>query len=244
VDRRHERLLTRSFDGTLVGMRVLVVEDEPKMAALLHRGLREEGIVSDLAPTAEDALWRVGEAHYDLILLDVTLPDRDGFDVCRALREREVWSPVLMLTARQAVRDRVAGLNAGADDYLAKPFSFEELLARVRALTRRVAEPRPLDIAVGELRLDPGAHRVWRGETEVFLSPLELALLAVLMRNPGRVVPRRRLLECGWEDADQQRSNVLDVAITGLRNKVDKPFGRHSVETVRGVGYRVRGEGA
>ncbi|MGZ4636795.1 MAG: response regulator transcription factor [Nocardioidaceae bacterium] len=223
-------------------MRVLVVEDEPKMAALLRRGLREEGLHTDVVTTGQEALWQAGEGSYELIVLDVMLPDADGFEICRGLRERGIWSPVLMLTARDAVEDRVHGLDAGADDYLVKPFAFDELLARTRALTRRVVEPRPVQVEVGDLRLDPAARRVWRGDAEILVTPLEFALLEALMRSPGQVLPRRRLLALGWE-TDEQRSNVLDVAITGLRNKIDKPFERRSVETVRGLGYRMRGDG-
>jgi two-component system OmpR family response regulator len=223
-------------------MRVLVVEDEPKMAALLRRGLREEGLVTDVATTQQDALWRSGEVDYDLIVLDVMIPGGNGFDCCRRLRQLGVWSPVLMLTARDAVEDRVRGLDAGADDYLVKPFSFDELLARARALTRRVTEPRPVEITVGDLRLDPATRRVWRGEVEVVLTPLEFSLLDALMRSPGQVLPRERLLDRAWE-RDEQRSNVLDVAIAALRHKIDKPFNRDAVETVRGVGYRIRRDG-
>jgi len=223
-------------------MRVLVVEDEPKMAALLRRGLREEGLVTDVVTTGQEALWLAGEGSYELIVLDVMLPDGDGFEICRGLRERGIWSPVLMLTARDGVEDRVHGLDAGADDYLVKPFAFDELLARTRALTRRVVGPRPVQVEVGDLRLDPAARRVWRGDAEILTTPLEFALLEAFMRSPGQVLPRRRLLALAWE-TDEQRSNVLDVAITGLRNKIDKPFGRLGVETVRGVGYRMRGDG-
>jgi two-component system OmpR family response regulator len=224
-------------------MRVLVVEDEPKMSALLQRGLGEEGLMTDVATTGAEALWRAGESCYQLILLDVMLPDVSGFEICRSMRDRGVWSPILMLTARGDIEDRVRGLDAGADDYLLKPFSFEELLARVRALTRRVIEPRPLEVVVGDLRLDPARRRAWRGDSEVVLSTLEFSLLEAMMRAPDRAVPRARLLSQGWDDAYEQRSNVVDVAIAALRSKVDRPFGRCAIETVRGVGYRLRGDG-
>ena len=208
------------------------------MAALLARGLREEGMVVDVAPTAAEALDRSVENAYDLVLLDVMLPDGDGFGLCRRLRRGDTWAPVLMLTARDGVADRVTGLDAGADDYLVKPFSFEELLARSRALMRRGIEPRPTQLALGDLRLDPALRRVWRGAVEVPLSRLEFSLLHALMRARGRVVTRDRLLSQCWDDAYDQRSNVVEVAIKGLRDKIDRPFDRHTVETVRSLGYR------
>src|SRR5437763_13013713 len=176
-------------------MRVLVVEDEPKMATLVARGLREEGHAADIASRAEDALWMAGAAPYDAIVLDVMLPGLDGFATCRRLREQGVWAPVLMLTARDAVGDRVDGLDAGADDYLVKPFSFAELLARLRALVRRAPGERPAELEAGELRLDPAAHRAWRGEVEIDLSAKEFALLEVFMRRPGETLSRQQLLD-------------------------------------------------
>lgn len=217
-------------------MRVLVVEDEAKLAALLARGLREEGHAADIAGRGEDAVWMAEAASYDVIVLDVMLPGMDGFAVCRRLREREVWAPVLMLTARDAVEDRVAGLDAGADDYLAKPFAFDELLARLRALTRRAPNERPTLLAVGELRLDPAAHRVWRNEEELVLSAKEFALLELFMRNAGSVLSRDQLLDGAWDMSFERRSNVIDVYIGYLRSKV----GRSAIETVRGTGYRLR----
>jgi len=209
---------------------VLVVEDEKKLAGLLARGLREEGYSADLADRGEEALWMAGSVPYDAIVLDVMLPGLDGFAVCRRLRQAGVWSPVLMLTARDAVDDRVTGLDAGADDYLTKPFSFEELLARLRSLTRRAPVERPPVLAVGGLRLDPAAHRAWRGETE----------LELFMRRPGAVLTRGQLLDGAWDIAFESRSNVVDVYVGYLRQKIDRPFGRESLETVRGVGYRLR----
>jgi two-component system, OmpR family, response regulator len=221
-------------------MRVLVVEDELKMASLLLRGLSEEGHAADVARTGDDALWMAGAVEYDAILLDVMLPGADGFDVCRRLRERGVWSPVLMLTARDGVEDRVAGLDAGADDYLAKPFSFAELLARLRALARRGAAERPTVLEVGDLRLDPAARKVWRGEVEVELSTKEFSLLEAFMRRPGVVLSRLHLLEHAWDYGYENRSNVIDVYVRYLREKIDRPFGCASLETVRGAGYRLR----
>ncbi len=221
-------------------MRVLVVEDEKKLGELLVRGLREEGYAADLADRGEEALWMARAVDYDAIVLDVMLPGLDGFEVCRRLRGSEVWSPVLMLTARDAVDDRVTGLDAGADDYLAKPFSFEELLARLRALTRRAPVERPAVLEVGDLRLDPATHRAWRGDTELDLSAKEFSLLELFMRRPGLALSRSQLLDGAWDMAFEARSNVIDVYVRYLREKVDRPFGRDSIETVRGVGYRLR----
>ena len=224
-------------------MRALVVEDEPKLAALLRRGLLEEGWAADVAERGEDALWMASATEYDAIVLDVMLPGADGFEVCRRLRERGVASPVLMLTARDGVGDRVAGLDTGADDYLTKPFSFAELLARLRALTRRGPIERPPLLEVGTLRLDPRTRQVWRGETEVELSTKEFALLETFMRRPGQVVSRFDLLEHAWDSSYENRSNVVDVYVGYLREKVDRPFGVESLETVRGAGYRLRKDG-
>jgi two-component system OmpR family response regulator len=224
-------------------MRVLVVEDEKKLAGLLARGLREEGYAADIADRGEEALWMAHAVPYDAIVLDVMLPGLDGFAVCRRLRLEGVWSPVLMLTARDAVDDRVIGLDAGADDYLTKPFSFEELLARLRSLTRRAPVERPPVLTVGELRLDPAAHRAWRGEAELELSAKEFALLELFMRRPGAVLTRGQLLEGAWDIAFESRSNVVDVYVRYLREKIDRPFDCDSIETVRGVGYRLRADG-
>ena len=224
-------------------MRVLVVEDEVKMASLVRRGLVEEGHVADVAGTGEDAVWMAQAHPYDAIVLDVMLPGQSGFETCRRLRTAGVWSPVLMLTARDGVEDRVAGLDAGADDYLAKPFSFAELLARLRALARRGGVERPAELLVGELRLDPATRRAWRGEAEIALSPKEFALLETFMRRPGQVLSRLQLIEHAWDFAYENRSNVVDVYVRYLREKVDRPFGADSLETVRGVGYRLREDG-
>ena len=221
-------------------MRVLVVEDEVKMAGLLRRGLVEEGHAADVAPSGDDALWMAAAVEYDAVVLDGMLPGIDGIEVCRRLREQGVWAPVLMLTARDGVQDRVAGLDAGADDYLAKPFSFAELLARLRALARRGTTERPAVLEVGDLRLDPASRQVWRGDVEVPLSAKEFALLETFMRRPGQVLSRYQLLEHAWDYAYENRSNVVDVYVRYLRDKVDRPFGRDSLETVRGVGYRLR----
>ena len=223
-------------------MRALVVEDESKMAALLRRGLHEEGYAVDVASTGEDGAWLGNENDYDVILLDAMLPDIDGFEVCRRLRAAGRWSPVLMLTARDGVQDRVAGLDAGADDYLTKPFSFDELFARVRALLRRGPSERPPVLAVGDLLLDPATRRVSRGDREIDLTPKEFGLLELFLRHPDEALSRTRILEHVWDFAYDGDSNVVDVYVRYLREKVDRPFGRRSIETVRGVGYRLREE--
>jgi len=218
------------------------VEDEPKLGRLLVRGLTEEGHPADLVATGEDVLWMVAAVPYDVIVLDVMLPGMDGFAVCRELRARDVWTPVLMLTAREAIEDRIEGLDTGADDYLVKPFAFSELLARLRALVRRAPAERPTELRVGDLRLDPARHRAWRGETELDLTAKEFVLFEVFMRRPGQTLSRVQLLDAAWDIAFESHSNVVDVYVRYLRQKIDRPFGRDSVETVRGVGYRLRVE--
>jgi two-component system OmpR family response regulator len=224
-------------------MRVLVVDDEVKLANLLQRRLQREGVGVDVAASGEAALERAGATQYDAIVLDLMLPGVDGFETCRRLRAEGVWSPTLMLTARNDVEDRIRGLDSGADDYMIKPFSLEELLARLRALTRRGAPPRPTVLEVGDLRLDPASRRTWRGEVELSLTSREFSLLETLMRHPGAVVGRFDLLEHVWDQSYENRSNVIEVYIGYLRDKVDRPFGRRSLETVRGAGYRLRADG-
>ena len=224
-------------------MRVLIVEDEVKMAGLIRRGLREDGMAADVAVKGEDALWMAGATDYDAIVLDVMLPGLDGFEVCRRMRADGVRAPVLMLTARDAVGDRVRGLDTGADDYLVKPFSFAELAARLRALVRRGPLERPPVLEAGDLRLDPAARRVSRGDVEVALSAREFALLETLMRHAGQVLDRLQLLDHVWDGEYENRSNVIDVYVRYLREKVDRPFGVESIETVRGAGYRLRADG-
>jgi two-component system OmpR family response regulator len=224
-------------------MRVLVVEDDVKMAAAIRRGLRFEGVVVDLAEGGEEAIRRAGATEYDAVLLDVMLPDIDGFETCRRLRRQGVWVPILMLTARDAVEDRVRGLDTGADDYLTKPFSLAELLARLRALARRGPVERPAVLEVGDLRLDPATHEVWRGDDRIELSAREFGLLEAFMRRPGQVLTQLQLLEAAWDLGYEQRSNVVEVYVRYLREKIDRPFGLRSIETVRGVGYRLRKDG-
>ena len=236
--------------GTLISrlssscqMRLLVVEDDVKMAALVRRGLTEEGAAVDVARSGEDALWMAASASYDALVLDVMLPGIDGFETCRRLREDGVWTPVLLLTARDSVEDRVAGLDGGADDYLTKPFSFAELSARLRALVRRGQKERPAVLEVGELRLDPATRQAWRDKHRIELSTKEFALLEAFMRRPDDVLSRLELLEHAWDFGYENRSNVIDVYVRYLREKIDRPFGVKSIETVRGAGYRLRADG-
>jgi two-component system, OmpR family, response regulator len=222
---------------------VLVAEDDARMAAAIRRGLRFEGLVVDLAGEGEEAIRKAGAARYDAIVLDVMMPGLDGFETCRRLRADGVWVPVLMLTARDAVEDRVRGLDGGADDYLTKPFSLAELLARLRAVVRRGPIERPSVLAVGDLQLDPASREVRRGDVDIELSAREFALLETLMRRPGQVFSQLQLLEAAWDLGYEQRSNVVEVYVRYLREKIDRPFGVSSIETVRGVGYRLRRDG-
>ncbi len=221
-------------------MRVLVVEDEPHMAALIRKGLSRDGFAVDVAPDGEECMAMATATTYDAIVLDIMLPGISGFEACRRLRDDAVWTPVLMLTARGSVDDRVTGLDAGADDYLVKPFAWPELLARLRALIRRGARERPTVLEVDDLRLDPATRAVHRGEEPIDLSAKEFALLETFMRRPGDVLPRSHLLERAWDVGYQGRSNVVDVYVGHLRAKIDVPFGRRTLETVRGSGYRLR----
>jgi two-component system, OmpR family, response regulator len=251
---RFQRLGPRSFRYTQVSliwrlglsgderMRVLVVEDEIKMAELLRRGLREEGYAVDVAGGGAEALWLATENPYDVILLDLMLRDADGIEVCRSLREKEIWSPVIMVTARDAIEDHVRGLDVGADDYLTKPFSFAELLARIRALLRRSSAERPAVLSLGDLRLDPATRQVWRGDSPIEMTPKEFALLEYFMRNPEQVLSRTRIIQHVWDFAYEGDSNVVDVYVRYLREKIDRPFGKNSLQTVRGAGYRLREE--
>jgi two-component system OmpR family response regulator len=224
-------------------MRVMIVEDDRAMAAALARGLGAEGIASEVTEGGREALALANEADFDVVVLDVMLPDLDGFEACRRLRASGVWTPVIMLTARDAVEDRVRGLDAGADDYLTKPFSLAELVARLRALARRAPIERPSVLTVGDLRLDPATRQVWRGDTEIELSRREFSLLEAFMRRPGYALSHAQLLEAAWDGGPDQRSNVVEVYVRYLREKVDRPFGVESLETVRGIGYRLRDDG-
>jgi two-component system OmpR family response regulator len=221
-------------------VRVLVVEDKIKLAGLLRRALRGEGLAADVAIRGEDALWMAGATRYDAIVLDVMLPGIDGIETTRRLRADGVWTPVLMLTARGALSDRVAGLDSGADDYLTKPFELAELMARLRALWRREPVRRPTVLEVGGLRLDPATRKVSRDGQPVQLPAKCFSLLEAFMRRPGEVLSRFDLLETAWDGDYENRSNVVDQHVRVLRERIDRPFGLRTIETVRGAGYRLR----
>jgi two-component system OmpR family response regulator len=224
-------------------MRILVVEDSAKMAGLLKLGLEREGYAVDVTASAVDAVWLACEHGYDVVVLDVILDaagqQADGFEVCRRLRQAGCWVPVLMVTARDAVRDRVSGLDAGADDYLPKPFHLPEFLARVRALIRRGAVARPAVLTVGDLSLDPARHEVRRAAGLIGLTRTEFALLEYLMRHAGEALTRRRLIEHVWDYAFDGDPRIVDVYVRTLREKIDRPYRRSSLQTVRGTGYRI-----
>lgn len=223
-------------------MRLLVVEDDARMAAMLRRGLTEDGYSVDLTGDGREAVWQATEVDYDAVVLDLMLPGIDGFEVCRQLREADRWAPVLMLTARTDVADRIRGLDGGADDYLAKPFSFRELTARLRALIRRGAAPRPSILSAGTLRLDPGTRAAWRGEVLLDLSAKEFALLEFFLHHPDEVLTRTAILEHVWDFAYDGVSNVVDQYVGYVRRKIDRPFHVEQLETIRGAGYRLRRE--
>jgi two-component system, OmpR family, response regulator len=220
-------------------MRILVVEDDPAMADLLRRALSREAYAVDVADTGEDGLWAASENAYDAVLLDVMIPPPDGITLVRQLRESGNGVPVLMLSARDEVGDRVAGLKAGADDYLPKPFAIQELFARVRSLTRREAGDPHKRLRAGDLVMDEDRHEVWRGDASIELTPREFELLRALMLHVGEVVGRAQLVQRAWDAAYSDRSNTLDVYIGYLRNKIDRPFDLHTLETVRGSGFRL-----
>jgi two-component system OmpR family response regulator len=224
-------------------VRALIVEDDTRMAAAIRRGLQAEGVVADVAGSGEDALWMAGATEFDVVVLDVMLPGIDGFETCRRLRAAAVWTPIIMLTARDSVDDRVQGLDQGADDYLTKPFSLAELLARLRALARRGPLERPPVLEVGNLRLDPATRQAWRKQEEIQLSSKEFALMEAFMRRPGEVLSHVQLLDFAWDYDYESRSNVVEVYVRYLREKIDRPFGVESLETVRGAGYRLRKDG-
>ena len=220
-------------------MRLLIAEDDEKLSAALARGLRGEGYAVDVAATGDDALHQARVYDYDVVILDIMIPKPDGIAVCRTLREEEKWAPVLMLTARDGVDDRIRGLDAGADDYLVKPFDFGELVARIRALLRRSPPERPAVLTAGDLELDPAAHQVSRQGKPVQLTPREFAVLEFLVRRSGQVVTRTELLDHVWDQNYEGSTNIVDVYVGYLRRKVEEPFGKPLIRTVRGAGYVV-----
>ncbi|MFC5262087.1 response regulator transcription factor [Kribbella qitaiheensis] len=224
-------------------MRALVVEDELRLAAGLRNGLEAEGFAVDVALTGTDGLWLAREHSYDVLLLDVMLPEIDGFEVCSTLRTERIWTPILMLTARDADTDQVKALDTGADDYLTKPFSYAVLVARLRALVRRGAVARPVILEAGDLRVDPAGRRAWRGEAELDLTTRELSVLEFLIRRQGVTVSKRTILEHVWDYDFEGDPNIVEVYVRRLRNKVDRPFGRSSIATLRGSGYRLAADG-
>ncbi|MEU4161843.1 response regulator transcription factor [Actinoplanes sp. NPDC026670] len=224
-------------------MRILVVEDEKRLAWSLRVGLEAEGFAVDVAPDGVDGLWLARENDYDAIVLDLMLPKLNGYQVCAALRAEENWTPIVMLTAKDGEWDQVEGLDTGADDYLTKPFSYPVLVARLRAVARRGARERPVQLTAGDLRIDPASRKVWRGETPVDLTAREFALLVFLARNTGDVVSKQRIMEAVWDADFDGDPNIVEVYVRHLRNKIDRPFGREAIQTVRGAGYRLGGDG-
>jgi two-component system OmpR family response regulator len=220
-------------------MRVLIVEDETKVAAAVRRGLEAEGFAVDVALTGTDGLWMATENPYDVIVLDILLPGLNGYEVCRKLREAGDWTPILMLTAKQGDYDQAEALDTGADDYLTKPFSFVVLLARLRAVLRRSERSDPVVYTAGDVRLDPVTHRCWRGEVEVELTAREFSVLEFLLRRAGEVVTKAEILDNVWDFAFEGDPNIVEVYVRRLRRKIDEPFGRHLIQTVRGSGYRL-----
>ncbi|HET9556192.1 MAG TPA: response regulator transcription factor [Actinomycetota bacterium] len=224
-------------------MRVLVVEDERRLAAGLRAGLAAEGFAVDVALNGTDGLWMAREHPYDVIVLDIMLPGVNGYRLCSTLRRDGIWTPILMLTAKEGEWDEVDALDNGADDYLTKPFSYAVLVARLRALLRRGANERPAVLTAGDLRMDPATRRAWRGEEEIELTARELALLEFLMRRRGDVVAKREILDHVWDVDFEGDPNIIEVYVRRLRNKLDRPFGRAAIETVRGAGYRLAADG-
>ncbi|WP_089013794.1 response regulator transcription factor [Micromonospora inositola] len=224
-------------------MRILVVEDDKHLARSIKRGLEAEGFAAEVALDGVEGLWRATDGDYDVIVLDIMLPGRNGYQVCAELREAGNWTPILMLTAKDGELDEAEALDTGADDYLSKPFSYVVLVARIRALLRRGSRERPATLTVGDLRLDPAAHRVWRGDTQVSLTPRQFALLEFLMRRPGQVLSKSTILDHVWDFAFDGDPNIVEVYVRHLRKKIDEPFGRSAIQTVRLVGYRLDPDG-
>ena len=238
---RIQRAIRRKWQAG--GVRILIVDDDEHLARSLKRGLEAEGYATDVALDGTDGLWMAQESHYDAIVLDIMLPGLNGYRVCDALRAAGNWAPILMLTAKDGELDEAEALDTGADDFLSKPFSFVVLVARLRALMRRGRRERPVVLTVGDLRLDPGSHRVWRRDDEVSLTPRQFSLLEFLMRHPGQTLSKSNILDHVWDQAFDGDPNIVEVYIRHLRKKIDEPFGRHSLETIRGAGYRLRADG-
>lgn len=224
-------------------MKVLLVEDDKKIATLVKRGLEAEGFTVEVALDGADGFWLASEGHHDLIILDILLPGRNGFQVCADLREAGNWTPILMLTAKDGDLDEAEALDTGADDYITKPFSFAVLVARVRALLRRAGGRDPAPIEAGDLRIDPAQRRVWRGDVEIELTARQFDVFEFLMRRAGQVLGKREILDGVWEYEFDGDPNIVEVYIRRLRTRVDEPFGRHSIETIRGAGYRLAADG-
>lgn len=222
---------------------MLVVEDEVNLAASLARGLQADGFAVDVAHDGVDGLWRAQEVAYDVIVLDLMLPGKNGFQVCRELRDGGVWTPILVLTAKDGELDETEALDTGADDFLTKPFSHLVLVARIRALLRRGAPARPAVLEIGDLRLDPASRRCWRGSEEIALTAREMSVLEHLMRHPGQVLSKRDVLDHVWDDDFEGDPNIVEVYVRHLRNKIDRPFDRQAIETLRGAGYRLASHG-
>ncbi|GAA1198760.1 response regulator transcription factor [Pseudonocardia alaniniphila] len=235
--------MTSGALARLTGVRLLLVEDEKRLTDVLAGGLAEEGFAVDVAHDGPDGLWMAGENEYDVIVLDVMLPRMNGYTVCGKLRAADIWTPILMLTAKDGVHDEAEALDTGADDYLSKPFSYVVLLARLRALVRRGGPVRPVSITVGDLTLDPAGLRCRRGRVEIALTPKEFAVLHTLARRAGEVVSKRELLAQAWDFAFDGDPNIVEVYISALRRKIDRPFERTSLVTVRGAGYRLEASG-
>jgi two-component system, OmpR family, response regulator len=224
-------------------VRVLVVEDERRLAAGIRAGLEADGFAVDVAHDGTDGLWRAREQSYDAIVLDLMLPGMNGFRVCAALRDEGVWSPILVLTAKDGEWDEVEALDTGADDFLTKPFSHAVLVARLRAMMRRGPRARPVTLEAGDLRVDPARRRAWRGDDEIDLTANELAILEYLLRRRGDVVSKREVLDHVWDDEFEGDPNIVEVYVGRLRNKIDRPYARRAIETVRGAGYRLADDG-
>jgi len=230
---------SHSYAAGEIPMRILVVEDELPMAEAVRHGLEADGFAVDVANDGEEGLWLARENVYDAIVLDIMLPNVNGYVVCRTLRDEDNWTPVIMLTAKQGEFDEAEGLDIGADDYITKPFSFVVLLARIRAAIRRKESGTPVVLEVGDLRLDPAQRRAWRGEQELDLTQKEHSILEFMMRQPGAVLSKSEILDNVWDFAFDGDSNIVEVYISSIRKKIDAPFGRRSIETKRGAGYRL-----